>query len=227
MIYVLTYNHPHRKTQDLLLKLKLKGYEDITVLSTPWQDRKNFVPLIPHRFLPPDTIYPKELCLSLKFNYIELKSYHDVPKLETNDLVLIGGAGIIPKELTDTNKIINSHPAYLPYVRGLDALKWAIYDGLPLGVTSHIISSEVDLGILIKREMLPLYYWDTFHSVACRQYELEINMLANSIEDLYKNPQIPVEDLEEIQLPIPRKRMPHKCEIRLIDKFNKRIDNVI
>ena len=106
-------------------------------------------------------------------------------------------------------------------------MKWAIYDGLPLGVTSHIISSEVDLGILIKREMLPLYYWDTFHSVAWRQYELEINMLANSIEDLYKNPQIPVEDLEEIQLPAPRKRMPHKCEIRLIDKFNKRIDNVI
>ena len=41
--------------------------------------------------------------------------------------MLIGGAGILPKKLVNSMKIINSHPAYLPYVRGLDSLKWAIY----------------------------------------------------------------------------------------------------
>ena len=226
MIYVLTYDYPHRKTQDLLFKLKLKGYDKITVLSTPWEERKNFTPLIPHRNFTAHNLYPADVCKSLNYNYIKLASYNEIPTLNTNDLILIGGAGIIPKELTDTNKIINAHPAYLPYVRGLDALKWAIWEGLPIGVTSHIISAEVDLGLLIKREILPIYYWDTFHSVAHRQYELEINILADSIQDLQSNELTLVENLEEITLPEPRKRMPHDHEIRLIQKFNKRIENL-
>lgn len=226
MIYVLTYNHPHRKTQDLLLKLKLKGYEDITVLSTPWEKRKNFIPLVPHRFLHAENIYPKELCASLNFKYLELNSYEEVPTLNDNDWVLIGGAGIIPKHLTETKKIINSHPAYLPYVRGLDALKWAIYDGLPIGVTTHIISSEIDSGFLIKREFLPLCSWDTFHSVAWRQYELELCMLVSSIEDLHKTPNTPIETLEEIELPVPKRRMPHRKEVKLLKKFDKMIFNI-
>ena len=155
MIYVLTYNYPHRKTQDLLLKLKLKEYKEITVLSTPWENRKNFIPLVPHRFLHAENLYPKELCYNLGISYKELQSYEEIPVLDGDDWILIGGAGIIPKSLTKTRKVINSHPAYLPYVRGLDALKWAIYEGTPIGVTTHIISSEVDLGWLIQRTMVP------------------------------------------------------------------------
>ena len=67
-------------------------------------------------------------------------------------LILIGGAGILPKEIIDNVNIINSHPAYLPSVRGLDALKWAIYNDMPIGVTSHIISEEADSGFLIRRD---------------------------------------------------------------------------
>lgn len=226
MIYVLTYNYPHRKTQDLLLKLKLSGYKEIIVLSIPWQRRDNFIPLVPHRFLHAENIYPKELCNNLNINYKELQSYEEVPSLNTNDWILIGGAGIIPKYLTDTKKIINSHPAYLPYVRGLDALKWAIYEQVPIGVTTHIISDDIDLGFLIKRKMLPLYSWDTFHSVAWRQYELELHMLVSSIEDLHKTPHTPIETLEEIQLPIPKKRMSHRKEVKMLKKFDKMIFNI-
>ena len=84
----------------------------------------------------------------------------------------------------DKCKIINSHPAYLPYVRGLDSYKWAIYYGKPIGVTSHIISEEADSGYLIKKALVPIYNWDTFHSLALRQYELEIDLLVDSIEDI-------------------------------------------
>ena len=64
MINVLTYNAPHRKTQDLLFRLKAKGYNDVCVLATPWEERKNFRPLIPHRqvdFLNIDKEEGKEL----------------------------------------------------------------------------------------------------------------------------------------------------------------------
>ena len=51
-------------------------------------------------------------------------------------------------------------------------------------------------------------------------------MLADSIQDLQSNELTLVENLEEITLPEPRKRMPHDHEIRLIQKFNKRIENL-
>ena len=41
MVYVLTYDFPHKKTQYLLFKLKLKDY-NVTVIGTPWVERKNF-----------------------------------------------------------------------------------------------------------------------------------------------------------------------------------------
>ena len=217
MVHVLTYDYPHKKTQDLLFKLKSRGYTDITVVGTPWVKRKNFIPLIPHRFFKADNIYPLELCNQLGFKYKTISSLNE---LEINDYVLIAGAGIIPKKLTDSKKIINSHPAYLPYTRGLDSLKWAIFEDQPIGVTTHIISEETDAGWLIKKELLPLYSWDTFHSVAYRQYEMEIDMLANALED------IKTANLELLgRHSEPKRRIPHKYEIKLISRFNKMIDN--
>lgn len=227
MIYVLTYNFPHRKTQDLLYKLKLRGNDNITLLSTPWKVRDNFVPLIPHRNFPAEEIYPKQLANRLQIEYKELQTYEEVvPLLNKEDWILLGGAGIIPKSLTDTGQVINAHPGYLPYMRGLDALKWAIYDGQPIGVTTHIISADIDLGMMIQRKLVPIYYWDTFHSVAQRQYEMEIDILVDSINNLDVENLIPVVNTEQIHLPIVKKRMPHSCELRLIQKFNKRIENI-
>jgi len=218
MIQVLTYDFPHKKTQDLLFKLKLRGYKDVLVVATPWVQRKNFTPLIPHRFLQAEDIYPLELCNKLGFNYKKVQSLNE---LETDQYTLIGGAGIIPEKLTNSKKLINSHPAYLPYTRGLDSLKWAIFDGKPIGVTTHIISEETDTGWLIKRKLLPLHSWDTFHSVAYRQYEMEIDMLANAIEDLKT---ASLESLSNSYCQ-PQRRMPHRYEMKLINRFNKMIDN--
>lgn len=217
MVYVLTYDFSHKKTQDLLFKLKIKGY-NVTVVATPWVKRKNFTPLIPHRFFKADNISPSELCSKLGFKYKKVQS---LDKLEITDYILIGGAGIIPEKLTNSKKIINSHPAYLPYMRGLDSLKWAIFEGKPIGVTTHIISEETDTGWLIKKQLLPLYSWDTFHSVAYRQYEMEIDMLVDSIED------VKTATLESLSNSYcePQRRMPHRHEMKLISRFNKMIDN--
>ena len=66
----------------------------------------------------------------------------------------------------------------------MDSLKWAILNDKPLGVTSHIISEEADQGWLIKRDLVPLFKWDTFHSVALRQYEMEMDFLASAVDDI-------------------------------------------
>ena len=124
--------------------------------------------------------------------------------------------------MVNTERVINSHPAYLPYVRGLDSLKWAIYYGDPIGVTTQIISEECDAGKLIRREFVPLYSWDTFHSVAQRQYELEIDMLVDSIEDVKS---ATLEELSTTESK-PMRRMSHRHEVRLMKRFQNIIDRV-
>jgi len=215
MIYVLTYNHPHKKTQDLLLKMKLKNYSNIHVVSTPWVERKNFIPLIPHRLGNAHNIYPQDLSKILGYNYSELQNLDELPALDKDDHVLIGGAGIIKKEIADTKKVINSHPAFLPHLRGLDSLKWAILNDKPLGVTSHIISEEADQGWLIKRDLVPLFEWDTFHSVALRQYEMEMDFLASAVDDI-KTATMESLKVDEVEV---HRRMPNKLQEKMINYF--------
>lgn len=47
MIVVLTYDHPHRKTQDLILRLLANGVKPL-VVATEWEEMKSFKPLIAH-----------------------------------------------------------------------------------------------------------------------------------------------------------------------------------
>ena len=218
MIKVLTYNAPHRKTQDLLFRLKVRGYDDISVLATPWKERKNFKPLIPHRKFNTLDVTPSDLCerLGYRCEKVGMDELGNMP----NNYMLIGGAGMIPKDIVNSGKVINSHPAYLPYVRGLDSLKWAIYEGEPIGVTTHIISKDCDAGRLIRRELLELYSWDTFHSVSQRQYELEIDMLVDSIEDVKTSKLIELSTTKSE----PKRRMSHSNEKRLMIRFQGMID---
>ena len=220
MLYVLTYNAPHRKTQDLLFKLKIKGYNDIKVLATPWVERKNFIPLIPHRKFDALDIDPKNYCNKLGYEFLDIE-VSDISDFK-DGYILIGGSGILPKSIISSGRVINSHPAYLPYIRGLDSLKWAIYYNKPIGVTTHIVSKECDAGILIRQELVPLYSWDTFHSVAYRQYELEIDMLAESIQDIKTSK---LEELSTIESE-PMRRMPHSKEMELLQKFQDVINEI-
>lgn len=41
-IGVITYDKPHRKTQDVVMRLILNGYRDIHLLMIPWIERKKF-----------------------------------------------------------------------------------------------------------------------------------------------------------------------------------------
>ena len=55
-----------------------------------------------------------------------------------------------------SNGIINFHPGVLPENRGLDNLKWAIYNNLPQGVTTHLIDENIDVEQIYKEFMIDL-----------------------------------------------------------------------
>lgn len=182
-LYVLTYESAHRKTQDLALGLKMQGYSDVTFYSVPWIERKPHKPYFQHR---PEVQYdhcPKMLAERLGYQYQHATCYEEIENRITGrpGIVLIGGAGILPKSFVTRLAVINSHPGLLPEVRGLDALKWAIWNENDIGVTTHLAGVEADTGKLIDKMKVRLELNDTLHSVAQRHYDLEIRMLLSAI----------------------------------------------
>ncbi|NMB29711.1 MAG: phosphoribosylglycinamide formyltransferase [Clostridiaceae bacterium] len=218
MIGVMTYNVPHRKTYDVLCRLKAGGYQEVVVISSPFHYQKKFTSLIEHRPKTSNQIPIDTLCSN--FGYQLFETFESSP-LQSNDIVLLCGAGIIDKETRERFRFINSHPGYLPNVRGLDALKWAIYGGEPIGVTTHQLGDEVDSGLLIERVLLDIYQNDTFHAVAQRQYEMEVEMLVTAIEKIDDAS----EYIKSDGFPL-HKRMSRSYELQLFEKFEAIIKNI-
>lgn len=213
-VVVLTYNVPHRKTYDVLCRLKISGYDAVTVLAFPFHYKKTFRPLIEHR---PEGngISTKQVCD--KFGYQYKDDMTSIPIFEKGTRVLVCGAGIIPQEVIENNMIINSHPGYIPDVRGLDALKWAIMEDKPIGCTTHLLGKEVDAGLIIERKEIPIYQGDTFHALAMRVYEQEVCMLVDAVEKVAN-----AKEYIAGGNSIVHKRMPHEIEKDLIQKFEDR-----
>lgn len=220
-IAVISYNVSHRKTQDVLFQLKSKGYDNVTILALPFVKRENpFKPIFVHRPSKAIDISPKQLSerLGYGFTIVKATEINDWLYRNSTDFVLIAGAGLLPDELVENHKLINSHPGWLPKVRGLDSLKWAIHNQQPIGVTCHYVDSEADAGFLIEQKQISIFQNDTFHSVAYRQYETEIEMLVNSLELIPTIKDFP--SLSTIEFEATR-RMPKSIEENLMNDFEK------
>lgn len=220
-IVVISYNTPHRKTQDVLFQLKARGYQNVTVLALPFVFRENpFKPIYTHRPSYAIGVEPEAFCERLMYRFKEIKAdeIHSWLNKNPNDFILIAGAGLLPDELVENHKLINSHPGWLPKVRGLDSLKWALHKKMPLGVTCHFVDSEADAGFLIEQKEVPVYKNDTFHSVAYRQYELEIDMLVNSVEVVPSRTEFPSLSTAEFEA---TRRMPKSIEENLMTDFEE------
>jgi phosphoribosylglycinamide formyltransferase-1 len=231
MIVVLTYDAPHRKTQDLLMRLRAFGH-DAHVLAVPWEARKNHAPVVSHRPGEPNwpaqpfSITPSEMCANLNFSYEVVQKDELKAKLDSlaPEMVLVGGAGILPADLVEAHTIVNAHPAWIPYGRGLDSLKWCIYRDLPIGVTTHVVDQHADAGFIIDQRYVQIYEGDTFHALAHRQYEIEMLMMVDAIAKLRggaKPQQAPFNPDDEA-FPVTR-RMPAVKEMIMLRKFEERV----
>lgn len=198
----------HRKTQDLLLTLKSRGYENVGII---WQEYKprTQLPLYNHR--------PSSIVDIGTRRLAEILFYTTGNCPEDCDVILIGGANILDEEYYSKIPTINSHPGILPYTRGLDALKWAIFDEKPIGITTHIIDGEPDAGIFIEQKMIGPDYFETFFEFAMRLYQLEIEMLVDSLS-LYKQSK---NKIRTETYPV-KKRMPARLELLMMEKYEVR-----
>lgn len=70
------------------------------------------------------------------------------------DRVLLAHSGIIRKPILSIDGlwIINSHPAVLPRMRGVDVIRWSILEEVPTAVTVHVVNDGVDTGPILDSE---------------------------------------------------------------------------
>ncbi len=172
-IGLITYDIPHLKTEQVFYRIKDKDHE-YTFFLLPFKPYEYRERLLVHRPHQSSAVHPEKLAREYGPRCMYCGSSDGI---QGCDMYLILGGQII-KNVGD-RKILNCHPGVIPLVRGLDAFKWAIYDGQPVGVTLHYIDDEVDVGDIVNIELTDVFEEDTIYSFARRHYEHEITMMSN------------------------------------------------
>jgi len=136
--------------------LKGRGDEVVGLVIHPPQGRKYGEEILGSLSLPPERIFDgsqlqrpeitqairalgPDIGLSALFGYILRPEF----------------TGVFPKG------IINLHPSYLPYNRGVHPNVWTIVKGTPAGATLHYIDEGVDTGDIIAQRQVPVEPVDT------------------------------------------------------------------
>jgi methionyl-tRNA formyltransferase len=115
------------------------------------------------------------------------------------DLLVLAGARILSRDVlaTPTWGALNAHPAHLPGFRGTGVVGWSILRGVPVTVTVHVVSPEVDAGDVIERRLVPVEPGDSLDDIQLRANRLCASALADVAaavargEDVPREPQAP------------------------------------
>ncbi len=183
-ILAFAYDFPHHKTVQGLLHLKTSGFDNVTVLASPFKQLN--IPKSKIRVAPRYTsLHPKAVAQALNYEYLHVD--HDdeyaIKYLKEHDIGVILGARILKPELTSTRPIINMHPGYLPHNRGLDNLKWAVINKWPQAVAVHIIDSKIDRGQLLFHYPIGVGKDDTLQDLFIRAQETELAAMVDALKN--------------------------------------------
>ena len=212
-VALLTYDAPHRKTQQVVANLALQPTLQLRLYALPFHVRPARSPHFRHRPHMWTAGRPERVAQYYDLEYRRIDNTDEID--QPFDVVLIGGAGLLPARFVSSNTVVNCHGGFIPLVRGLDAFKWAIHDLQPLANTLHIIDANVDAGHPLKVLRTPVYEDDSLETLAQRHYELEIQLLGQ-FSFFLENPE-PIDG----DLPVrpPRKRMPASVETETTARF--------
>lgn len=97
----------------------------------------------------------------------DLPSLDEMQKWGANYLISNGFAPIIREPLLSAfaGRILNLHPAYLPYGRGIFPNFWCLLEDQPIGVTLHLIDAGIDTGAILVRRKVPVVEGDTLRTL--------------------------------------------------------------
>jgi folate-dependent phosphoribosylglycinamide formyltransferase PurN len=119
------------------------------------------------------------------FNNINETKFVEKIALLKPDLIVLGGAPLIKKQVIQLPKIavLNSHPGLLPHAKGMDVVAQSILDKIPLGVTVFKVDEGIDSGpILLKKYLEKNITRLKLHEIEALVEELSANAMLESIE---------------------------------------------
>lgn len=213
IIGIITYDYAHLKTEQLVCKyIQNERVSKVNLYALPFIPRAKRAVILSHRPDMTRAVPTESLSELSKVNFQKWNGKEDISGL--NDLFVIGGAGIIDVTFAETKPIVNAHPGIIPLTRGLDAFKWAIYNGDPIGNTLHLIDSEVDKGEILQIKYTPVFSTDSLETLARRHHEYEIDMLANVLEVI--DSRVKPNDIEKPAT----MRMKAETEAEMIGRFD-------
>ncbi|MBS3116480.1 hypothetical protein J4421_02680 [Candidatus Woesearchaeota archaeon] len=222
-IGVFAYNFKHKKTQEGLLWLFLRGYKPKVILaadSVPLNFYQSKIRVSPKGL---EYIHPREIAKKLGIPYHIVahnsKECEELIRKFDLDIGIILGARILKKQVIDAFKIgiINMHPGSLPENRGLDNLKWAILQEYKQAVSCHFISTEIDKGPLIVKREIEVYDDDTLVDVFLRLQNMELVLLIEALKIVESGKR----DFKELGEGNYRKAVPPELEKGLMMKFEE------
>ena len=83
-------------------------------------------------------------------------------------IVMAGWMRVVSKKFCDAfaGQVINLHPSLLPKYKGLNAVQQALESGdKETGATVHFVTEELDSGVIIKQQEVPILPGDTVDSL--------------------------------------------------------------
>lgn len=177
---IITYDTRHLKTEQVALGLKQLDCHEITFYALPFVERAARKIVFAHRPDMATGAHSRDVAKAIGAAYMPVASVAEIP-VTGPDYYIIAGAGLLPADWVEQTlgRVINSHPGIIPLVRGLDAFKWAILDGMPIGNTLHFIDAEADAGEVFAQSLTPVFGSDSLADFARRHYELEIQMMVD------------------------------------------------
>jgi phosphoribosylglycinamide formyltransferase-1 len=211
-VALITYDVPHKKTQDVLFRLIWRDCFNLTLVITPFKSRPSREVLFQHR--PSQLTGPAPSSVANRFS-LNILPIEDWRSFRSDfEFFLVCGSGLIDPEFCQTARIVNCHPGLIPQCRGLDAFKWAIHDDLPIGNTLHFIDHQVDLGEVFHHQITDIFPEDDLASFAERHYIAEIHLLSHFDSYLQDG------TILDLVMGDPRKRMPRETEALLVQSFD-------
>ena len=120
-------------------------------------------------------------------NAVRLNDMMDEIKESYQLIISLHCKQIFSKEVLQSVRCINVHPGYNPYNRGWYPQVFSIMNKYPVGVTIHEIDEQLDHGLIIVRERVPIKSSDTSYDIYLRILNKEIELLTKHLEDIIHN----------------------------------------
>jgi len=154
-----------------------------TFANAVWHNARIWSRLLRRQPAPPYADWAPQVLTTTDMNGPEMERF--LAGLDL-DLLVLGQSGIIRSPLLKLPRIgtLNAHPGLLPSFRGVDVVRWSLYQHQPVGPTLHFADEGIDTGDIIRSQQAAVHSNDTTETVEQRVEELSLNVLVECVAQI-------------------------------------------